>query len=231
MKKIEENILTVTTIITITILTIYFLPLIPNFLRQAKTEDIVGLQSGFIFTFLIFDLIIMGVPAWIHRVYVDDYSKIKNVWFFALFGGITFGLLGEGGNPIMIIPYTILMLGYAYLYKKFLWWKVVLTTYLGGIIVENVINRSPIQIPTLIWIGFFTAPYFITKIFENRKKIKLLKILVDLKWTLSASIVLAIFATYASRNNISPPLIIFGATLPFLITILYKIVKKIKYNG
>ena len=48
MKKIEENILTIAIIIVVTALTIYFLPLIPNFLRQTETEDIAGLQSGFI---------------------------------------------------------------------------------------------------------------------------------------------------------------------------------------
>lgn len=228
MKKIEKNILTIVTIITMTILMVYFLPLIPSFLRPAETDGIVGLQYNFIFTFLIFNLIAIGIPAWIHRVYVNDYSKINNIWFFALFGGITFGLLGEGGNPVMILPYTVLMLVYAYLYKRFIWWKVALTTYLGGIIIENVINRSPVQITTLIWIGFFTAPYFVTKIFENRKRIRLLKILADLKWTLSASLILAASAAYASRNNISPPLIIFGAALPFPITILYRIIQKRK---
>lgn len=227
MKDIGKNILTIAVIIAATAITIYFLPLIPNFLRQTETKDIIGLQPGLtVLIFLIFNVIAIGIPAWIHRTYVNDYSKVKNIWFFALFGGIIFGLLGEGGNPIMILPYTILMLVYAYFYKKFIWWKVALTTYLAGIIIENVINRSPIHISTLIWIAFFTAPYFVTKIFENRKEIKLLEILIDLKWTFSASIILSAFAVYISRNNSSPPLILFGLALPFLITILYRIIKK-----
>ena len=80
-------------------------------------------------------------------------------------------MLGEGGNFVMIIPYTILMFIYAQLYKRFPWWKVASTSHLAGIVVENVINRSPIQIPTLMWIAFFTYLYFATKIWENRKKI------------------------------------------------------------
>lgn len=228
MREINKNILTVAIIVLVTALTVYLLPLIPNFLREPESDDIVGFQPTFILLFLIFNVLFIGIPAWIHRIYVNDYGKIKSIWFFALFGGVTGGLLGEGGNPVMIIPYTILMLIYAYFYRKFTWWKVALTAYLGGIIVENIINRSPIQIPTLMWIAFFTYPYFVTKIYENRKKVRIFKILKDLKWNLVASIILMALAAYASKDNISPPLIIFGATLPFLITILYRLIKKRK---
>jgi hypothetical protein len=121
-----------------------------------------------------------------------------------LFGGITGALLGEGGNPVMIIPYTILMLIYAQLYKRFAWWKVASTSYLGGVIVENLMNRSPIQLPTLVWIAFFTYPYFYTKIWENRKKVPIMSILKDLRLAIATSPVLMALAAYLTRDNISP---------------------------
>lgn len=225
MKEKQKNILTAIIIILITALVIYILPLIPGFLKDKP--DIIGFdQISLVLTFLLFNLIFIGIPAWFHWNYVHDYSKIKNVWFFALFGGITGALLGEGGNVVMILPYTVLMFIYAFFYKKFTWWKVALTSYLGGIIIENVINQSPIQAPTLVWIAFFIYPYFITKIWENRKKLSFMPIIKDFKYVITSSIVLAGLATYFSRNNISPPLIIFGITLPFLIKIVYSLFKR-----
>ncbi|MFQ5975178.1 MAG: hypothetical protein ACE5J5_02525 [Candidatus Hydrothermarchaeales archaeon] len=212
------------TVATITILVLYTLPLIPGFLKPVQPDDIVGFQIGFILVFLIADLILIGIPAWIHRYYVNDYSKIKNVKFFALFGGITGAILGEvlvtmnPANLILIIPYTILMFIYVQFYKRYDWWKVALTTYLGGIFVENIINRSPIQLPTLVWIAFFTYPYFVTKIWENRDKMSIYKISKDLKGTLIASVVLT--GLVASKSG--GPLVLWVAALPFLITILYR---------
>lgn len=133
-------------------------------------------------------------------------------------------MLGER-SFIMIIPYTILMLVYALFYKKFTWWKVALTTYLAGILLENAMNRSPIQAPTLLWVAFFTYPYFFTKIFENRRKINWLKVLKDFKWTIISSLILISLSMLVSRNT-SPPLIIFGAALPFLVHALYWLYKK-----
>lgn len=218
--------MTVLIIALATVMAIYILPLIPNFLKTADAGQLSYLQPQFILVFLIFDAIMIGIPAWIHKVYVNDHSKIKNVWFFALFGGVIGALLGEGGNVVMIIPYTILMMVYAHLYKRFAWWKVALTAYLGGIVVENIINRAPIQGSTLVWVAFFIYPYFATKIFENRKTIRLSNILKGLKWVIIASLVTTGLAAYATRNNLSPPLMLWGAALPFLAHFLYKTFRK-----
>ncbi len=211
------------TIAAITILILYTLPRIPGYLRPVESDDIVGFQIGFILVFLLADLIFIGIPAWVHRYYVRDYSKIENVKFFVLFGGIAGAILGEvlptmnPANFIMIIPYTLLMLIYVQFYKRYDWWKVASTTYLGGILVENVMNRSPIQLPTLIWVAIFTYPYFVTKIWENRDKLSMSAIAKDLKGTLFASLVLGALALYAGG-----PLVILALALPFLITILYR---------
>ncbi len=227
----QKNILIAVAIIAITALLIYLLPL-SGYLKQPKTTDI-GFEPSFILVFLLFNLIWIGIPAWIHWAYIKDYSRIKNLWFFALWGGVTGALLGEvavGGlqNWPLIASYTILMLAYGYLYKKFPWWQVALTSYLGGIIVENIINRAPIQATTLVWIGFFVAPYFVAKIFENRQKIPLKKIFIELRLTIIFSVVLAALMAYISRNNISPPLIIMGFALPFLVTIVVRAIKQIR---
>lgn len=160
MKKIglNKNLIYVLGIILITALTILIVSSVPGYLREQQ-EDSVGLQLRFIIVFLIIDIILIGIPAGIHGIYVKDYSKLRNIWFFAVFGGITGALMGEK-SFVMIIPYTILMLIYAFLYRKFPWWKVVLTSYLAGVLIENVMNRSPIQSPTLLWISFFYLSLF-----------------------------------------------------------------------
>lgn len=221
MKKRNKNILTVITILALTAIVMLIFQLIPGY-AQPVNEFI---QPKFWIVFIIVNLILIGIPAWIHRTYINDYSGIKKIWFFALFGGITGGLLGER-SFIMIIPYIILMLLYAFLYKKFVWWKIALTSYLAGILLENGLNHAPIQSTTLIWVAFFIYPYFITKIWENRKKLRILWILNDLKYTLISSILLAILALLISRNNLSPPLIIFGFALPFFITIAWRFLRR-----
>ena len=222
-----KSVLFISLIFIIAIILLIILPLIPNYLREPNLNNALGFWPSLV-VFLLFNFISIGIPAAIHWIYVKDYSKIKNIWFFALFGGITGALLGEFGNVIMIIPYTILMLIYAFFYRKFVWWKVASTTYLAGIIIENVMNRSPLQVTTLMWISFFAYPYFVTKIWENRKKVSVISILKDFKWSFAFSVILIILAVYFSRNNISPPLIILGATLPFIVSIIYKIYKRKK---
>lgn len=289
MKKIKRNILTIAIIILLTALIIFILASIPNYLRPTEQDDILFTQTTFIIVFVIVDLILIGIPAGIHYLYIKDYSRIKSVWFFALFGGITGAFLGEiivhRASLLMIVPYTLLMLIYAFFYKRFTWWKVALTTYLGGVLIENAMNRSPIQIPTLLWVAFFTYPYFVIKIWENRERISIIQLMRDFKWAIFfsiiltllaiyngsmpliflgitfsfvvvilcrifgkkkkkevsmistlkdlkyiilSSIILIVLAIYISKDNISPPLIVFGAVLPFLFRIIKKVIKRIK---
>ena len=226
MKKNQRNIVITFIITAITAFTIYALPL-TGLLREAREDDIVGFQPILIFAFLLASAIFIGIPAWIHGYYIKDYGEIKNVWFFALFGGVVGAILGEvlpSMNPaelVLIIPYTIFMFIYAQFFKRFDWWKVALTTYFGGMLIENVMNRSPIQIPTLMWIAIFTYPYFYTKIWENRKEIPIMDIVKDLKWTFMASIILAGLAAFYMAG----PIILLAPAISFFVTIPYRYVR------
>ena len=229
-EEIKFNFIYVLLIVLITIFLLLIFYLIPNYSKAQKPGDIVGFPLKFLIIFLIFNLVFIGIPAAIHWLYVKDYSRIKSIWFFVLFGVVTGVILGEGGNLTMIFPYAILMLFYALLYKKFVWWKVAVTSYLAGIIIENIINRAPIQVTTLIWIAFFTCPYFVTKIFDNRKKVSMFFIIKEFKFSLIFSFLLGLLAWYLSRNNSSPPLIVFGITLPFIVSVVYKLIKLYRNN-
>ena len=220
-------------IILLTFLMIIFVSQIPYLFpkfQKLASENNLPFEPKWIIIFLIADLILIGVAAGLHKIYSNDYSKIKSVWFFSLFGGVIGALIGEQGNIVMILPYAIIMLIYAFLYKKFSWWKVTLTTYLFGIILENIVNRSPLQSPTLLWISLLTYPYFITKIWDNKNKLSLLNIIKDLKYTLIFSIVLTTAAFFLTRDNLSPPLLFISVLLPFVVKIIYKIFKRTMRN-
>ena len=117
------------------------------------------------------------------------------------------------------------MLIYVQFYKKYTWWKVASFSYLGGVLVENAMNRSPIQIPTLMWVAFFIYPYFATKLWEDRKKIKFKNVFKDMKWAFVWSAILGILAWYATQNNVSPPLILLGIFLPLFIYAVRKAIR------
>ena len=119
---------------------------------------------------------------------------------------------------MLIIPYTILMVIYAHLYKRFAWWKVASTTYLAGMAIENGLNRAPIQAPTLMWVGFFVAPYFVAKIAENRRMIAVRGMLRASVRPALAGVVFGTLAWVVTRSNPSPPLIFAGAITPLLIS-------------
>ncbi len=228
MEKKSKNILTATIIISLTLLLLLLIYLIPGYSKPAQPNN-PPFTLKFVIIFLIVDLVLIGIPAWLHNQYSKDYGKIKNLWFFVLFGAVTGALLGEAGNFIMIIPYAVLMFIYAIFYKKFIWWKVALTSYFAGIFIENIINRAPLQSSTLIWIPFFIYPYFFAKIWENRKKVSMFFIIKDLKYTFLASIIigcLSIYLYFSTAGKISPPLIFLAFIMPFLIKILHSIIKR-----
>jgi hypothetical protein len=225
MKEADKNIIYILAVILITFFTIIIVFSIPGYLR-GPSEDTIGMQPKFIIVFLIVDIILIGIPEAFHKLYVNDYSKIKNIWFFAIFGGITGGLMGEK-SFIMILPYTILMLIYAFLYKKFPWWKIAITSYLGGVLIENVMNRSPIQSPTSIWIAFFVYPYFVTKIFENRKKLNFWEIIKDLKYVFITILILFALIKFVVKS-IPIAFALLAITLPILFSYVYRIIKQRK---
>lgn len=220
-EHLRRNLAIVGGVVVVTIALLYLLPLTGR-LREPEADDIVGFQPLLIFVFLLFDVLLIGIPAWVHRMFTRDYGRLKNFWFFIVWGGVTGALLGEvalGASPVLIIPYTILMSFYAFLYRKLPWWLVASTSYLGGMLVENVMNGSPIQIPTLMWVGFFVSPYFVTKIVENRHEVPLRRIVLNLRYPILASFLLSLGVIYLTRDNISPPLIVMAFTLPYVATI------------
>jgi hypothetical protein len=166
-----------------------------GYLRDVREDDITGWQPVFLALFLLFDVIWIGVPYWVHHATIGAYGPIRSVWFFAVWGGVTGAFFGEialGASPALILPYTILMTGYGFLYRRFTWWKVALTSYAGGMLVENVLNRSPIQLPTVLWIGFFVAPYFVTRLYDNRANVPIRRIVWDLRRAIGISIALTV---------------------------------------
>ena len=207
--------------IAITILIMMTFSFIPGYFKEKKQEVITGYLAGDILIFLIADFIFIIIFSWLHNICVRDYSEIKSILFFSFFGSIFGVIIGEGANPIMIIPYFLIMLIYSFLYKHFLWWKVAITSYPAGILIENVLNRSPLQATTLIWAAILICPYFATKIWDNRGKINFIKIFNRLKIVFLLSLLLGLMALYFTRNNISPPLIILGLSIPFLLKIFY----------
>ncbi|MBR9680663.1 MAG: hypothetical protein GOU98_02455 [Candidatus Altiarchaeota archaeon] len=230
MSETKKNIWTALIILVITVSFIYLMPL-TGYLKAAEEHHLVGWQPNFIFAFLIFNIATIGFPFWIHWLYISDYGTIKGVWFFAIFGGITGAILGEvlpkGASFVLIIPYTILCLIYAKFYKKYTWWKVALTTYLAGMLIENGMNRAPIQIPTLMWIAFFTYPYFWTKILEHRNKLPLGRITLGLLTTSATSFGLAYLVYFLIRWS-SPPLVVLAGVLPFIVKFVKVSIKRYK---
>src|SRR3989344_6513923 len=123
MKYKAKNLIYVLIILILTLTFLLAIPQIPNY-SKSFAEDSLPLNMKWISVFLIANLLIIGLASGIHNIYSGDYSRIKNIWFFIIFGAVTGILLGEQGNLIMLFPYTIIMLIYSLLYKKFTWWKV-----------------------------------------------------------------------------------------------------------
>lgn len=211
-----KNLYYIVAIITITAVVMIILGLIPSYLK-VPGDSYVPWEIGYVLIFLLFNFITIFPAYKIHKKLTPFYSPIKGVVLFTLFGGITGAMLGEGGNLVMIIPYSILMFIYANLYKRFTWWKVALTGYLAGTLVESGLNRSPIQVTTLMWIAFFTYPYFITKIFDNRKLINWSSLFKKTLILITISIILGASAFFFTKNNPSPPLILLAVFIPFVV--------------
>ena len=152
-------------------------------------------------------------------------TRVKMWLFFLVFGTVTGVLLGEAGNPIMLIPYGIIMAVYTYGYTKFSWWKVALASYLSGILAENIGNRAPIQIPTLMWVAFTVYPFFITKSLENIRRINFRRVLKDAKWVFIIALLIEGILLALTWRNLSPPLLILAPAIPFVLYIPISLIK------
>lgn len=195
-----------------TFASILALSLIPGYLRLAINKpDSLSWEFRYIVVFTLFNLVTIGLPYLFHRKYTPDYSKLKNIWFFIIIGDILGVIFGEQGNPVMLIPYGIMMFIYSRLYRKHIWWKVALSGYLAGILLESGLNRAPIQVPTLMWFGLLTYPYFLAKIFENRHQIPWARILKKLLILSVIAYAAGYLGYLLTRNNPSPPVIVLFA--------------------
>jgi len=145
-------------------------------------QDISALIGFFLIIGLIFFL-----PIFLHRKFSKDYGRIRKILPFVLIGTIYGVLIGEiipHGLQMWttIFPYAVFMLFYGWLYKKFSWWKVALSSYLFGAFIEWSIGPQH-KIPfikgewwtTFVWILILVAPFFLTKIYESSREIKIRK--------------------------------------------------------
>ncbi len=157
-KKRTQDILTFVIIVSAAFILMLILNSIPGFLKQ-PTDQTLRFTIPLTAVFIIANVILIGVPYWIHKRYCADYGPIKSYWFFAVFGALIGVLVGEKGNYIFIPGYAALMFIYSLLYRRFTWWKVASASLFAGVLIENVMLRAPIQATTLIWIALFTYPY------------------------------------------------------------------------
>jgi hypothetical protein len=144
MNDRRRNHLWVIAVLTATVGLVVLLP-VTGYLREANADDIGGWRPAFLFVFLLFDVLWNGIPAWVHRSYVGDYGQIRSMKIFALWGGFTGALLGEialGASSVLILPYTIFMPIYGFLYKRFAWWKVGITYLAFPALSRNTITRE-----------------------------------------------------------------------------------------
>lgn len=214
----------------LTILPMVVLSFFPEFLKPLDADGI-AFQPQFVAIFVGFVVITTTFPAWIHTEYIRDFSPIRKWVFFTVFATIAGVVLGEAANPVMLAPYGIFMLVYAYLYRKLPWWKIAASGYFGGVLIENVINRGAVKIQTIMWLAFVIYPYFWTKILENWRELDIKQILRDMKWFFIPVAIMELLAIpiFKLDNMLIAQLIILPATLGVFSTIkLWQTIKKYK---
>ncbi|MEE8362944.1 MAG: hypothetical protein V3S18_02615 [Dehalococcoidia bacterium] len=206
------------------------LPAIPGYLKDAShREDFLPLTAGNIAIFVAFSALLIGVFAGVHRLFSGEYGRLRgkrSLLFFVPLGTMVGVVLGEGANPVMLLPYGVLMTVYGLLYRRFDPRLVALSGYLAGVLIENAMNRSPLQAPTLMWAAFFIVPYFATRTWEDRRRIEARRLIRTVGPLAAASPLLAVLAWWASvatsdAGGGSPPLVFLAALLPFVLGIPY----------
>lgn len=210
----------------ITFVPLFLLP-IEGF-TKTPGDDHIPITLQYLLIFGLFNVVAVGLPAWINTVYIKDFTRTKSMIFFTIFGTILSVLLGEAGNPVMLIPYGIVTAIYAYSYKHFEWWKVAALALFSGVFMENIANRSPLQTPTIMWFAFMIYPYFWTKIVENFRLIPWKQMFRDLKGFFIWTAVLEVAAFLVSRGNFNIALAVIPAVLAMAGHVVVSFVKAIK---
>ena len=227
-------------VVTATIAAIVLLPLIPDYLEDPSLRDnFLPITPGYVAIFGVFSAVMIGLFAGIHRLISGEYGRIqrrRSLWFFIPFATVFGVVLGEAANPVMLIPYGAFMTAYGFLYRRFDWRVVAISAYLGGMLIENAMNRSPLQAPTLMWVAFFIVPYFATRAWEDRHRVGYRKLARAVVPLVAASVALAFAAWQGGKaasdtGEGSPPLVVFAAALPFILVVPYLLAARAGWFG
>lgn len=227
-------------IVAATIAALVLLPLIPGYLKDPSyRDDFLPITPGNVAIFSVFSSAWIGIFAGIHRLISGEYGRLrrrKSLWFFIPFATVFGVVLGEAANPVMLIPYGAFMTIYGFLYRRFDWRVVALSSYLGGMLIENAMNRSEMQAPTLMWVSFFIVPYFATRAWEDRHKVGIRRLAKAVLPLAILSLALAFSAWQASKatsdtGDGSPPLVVMAAALPFVLVLPYLLAARAGWFG
>ena len=227
-------------VVTATVAALVILPLIPGYLHDSAGKDnFLPITPMYVAIFGVFSTLMIGIMASVHRLISGEYGRIqrrRSLWFFIPFATVFGVVLGEAANPVMLIPYGAFMTLYGFLYRRFDWRVVALSAYLGGMLVENAMNRSPLQAPTLMWVSFFIVPYFATRAWEDRRRVGYRKIIRATAPLAITSLALAFAAWQASKatsdtGDGSPPLVVMAGWLPFMFVLPYLLAARAGWFG
>ncbi len=234
----------VAVVVAATIAALILLPLIPGYLEDASyrasyRDDFLPITPGNVAIFGVFSAVMIGLFAGVHRLISGEYGRIqrrRSLWFFIPFATVFGVVLGEAANPVMLIPYGAFMTAYGFLYRRFDWRVVAISSYLGGMLIENAMNRSPMQAPTLMWVAFFVVPYFATRAWEDRHRVGYQQLLRAVIPLVAASVALAFAAWQGSKATSdtgegSPPLVVTAAALPFILVVPYLLAARAGWFG
>lgn len=223
-----------------TIAALVLLPLIPGYLKDPSLRDnFLPITPANVAIFGVFSAVMIALFAGVHRLISGEYGRIqrrRSLWFFIPFATVFGVVLGEAANPVMLIPYGAFMTAYGFLYRRFDWRVVAISAYLGGMLIENAMNRSPMQAPTLMWVAFFIVPYFATRAWEDRHRVGYRQLIRAIAPLVVASVVMAFAAWQGGKATSdtgegSPPLVVAGALLPFILVVPYLLATRSGWFG
>ncbi len=173
----------------------------------------------------------------IHKKLCADYSPIRDKKFHVLFGTLFSVFFGEfvpagfalGGYLIgMFFAYGVFNSVYAYAYSRFDWRKVLASTLVAGVLVENGMMSAPLQGSTLTWVFLLGVPFFATKIWENRlsENGSGLKTSFSMKKLFSAALVTVfgfLIGFLLTSSNPSPPVFF---SIPLILLVIFVLESK-----
>lgn len=238
MRPARESVATrLVVVAAATVALFVLLPLMPGYLKDpSHRDDFLPITPTNVAIFGVFSASMIGVFFGIHRLVSGEYGRIRSLRFFIPFATVFGVVLGEAANPVMLIPYGAFMTAYGFLYRRYDWRVVAASSYLGGMLVENAMNRSEMQAPTLMWVAFFIVPYLATRAWEDRHRVGYRKLLRAVLPLAVASATLAFAAWQGSKATSdtgegSPPLVVLASALPFILVVPYLLAARAGWFG